>query len=154
MAELFLISPHHPFKILKSLKKQIAKQGLDCEVLSSPIEALIKVKECFGIKQKRLPNLKLIDCGPFKLKQSNYTIIQNGQTKKLRKKHFELLQFFIANKNQILSRFTILENVWGPKANPFSNTVDVHIAGLRKIINTKENTYLKTVHTAGYILEI
>lgn len=154
MAELFLISPHYPLKFLQFIKKQITAQGLNCEVLSSPIEALTKVKECFGIKTKRLPNLKVIDCGPFKLRQANYTLILKGKTKRLRKKQFDLLRFFIANKNQVLSRYTILENVWGPKTNPFSNTVDVHIAGLRKILNTKEKTYLKTVYTAGYILEI
>ncbi len=154
MAEVFLISPYFPLKLMQFIKKQIAKQGVDCEVLNSPTEALIKVKECFGIKNKRLPNLKIIDCGPFKLKQANYAIIQNGKERKLRKKHFELLRFFVLNRNKVLSRYTLLENVWGPKTNPFSNTVDVHVAGLRRIINTKDDAYLKTVYSAGYILEI
>jgi len=43
--------------------------------------------------------------------------------------------------------------VWGPFANPFSNTVDVHIAKIRKKINTPQKTYLKTIHGAGYIFE-
>ncbi|MFC1810760.1 winged helix-turn-helix domain-containing protein [Patescibacteria group bacterium] len=48
----------------------------------------------------------------------------------------------------------MLDNVWGPNANPFSNTVDVHIARLRKIINIEQKEYLKTIHCVGYILEI
>jgi len=154
MAEVFLLSPSYPQKFLQFIQKQLLKQGLNCEVLNSPVEALVKVKECFGIKSKKLPNLRTLSSGPFQLNPSNYTLIQNKELKRLRKKEYELLRFFLINKNQILSRYTILENVWGPKVNPFSNTVDVHIANLRKIINTKQNKYLKTVHSAGYILEI
>ena len=154
MTSVFLLSPHQPQKFLKFIKKQLSQYGLDCEVLTTPLDALLKVKECFGIKYKRLPKLRTQNAGPFKLNPSDFSFIQNHKFRKLRKKEFELLQFFITNRNQIVNRNTILENVWGPNVNPFSNTVDVHIARLRKIINTKQKEYLKTIHCVGYILEI
>lgn len=153
MAEVFLLSQNYPQKIMQYIKSVLKQSGIECEVLNSPIKALLTVKKCFGIKYQQIPQIRIRKIGPFKLNAANYSIMLNKKFIKLRKKEFELLQFFIANPNITLNRNTILENVWGNKANPFSNTVDVHIASLRKKINTPTKTYLNTVHSIGFYFE-
>lgn len=153
MTEIFLMSPKSPLKILNMIKEQLMEQGINCEVLNSPQKAFIKVKQCFGLNFQRVPQLRRTKKGPFKINPEAHTVRLNGRRIKLGNKEFELLMFFIENKNKIINRNIILENVWGPSANPFSNTVDVHISNLRKKINISNKTYLKTVHGAGFIFE-
>lgn len=153
MAEVFLISSKSPLKILNIVKEQLMEQGLTCEVLRTPQQALVKIKQCFGMKYKRIPKLRKTYKGPFKINPESHAVKLDGRRIKLGNKEFKLLVFFIANNKKLVNRNTILENVWGPSANPFSNTVDVHISNLRRKINTPEKSYLKTVHGAGFIFE-
>ncbi|MBI4994337.1 response regulator transcription factor [Candidatus Peregrinibacteria bacterium] len=72
----------------------------------------------------------------------------------LRHKEFELLEFFIINRGKILTRNTILENVWDRNANFASNTVDVHINRLRrKIDDPFREKLIHTIHCLGYVFE-
>jgi DNA-binding response OmpR family regulator len=49
----------------------------------------------------------------------------------------------------------ILEHVWDMNADPFTNTVDVHIRFLRQKIDEGHNIKLiKTVHGYGYKIEV
>lgn len=71
----------------------------------------------------------------------------------LRNKEFALLHFMMVNVGRVLSRTTILENVWDRNANILTNTVDVHISQLRKKIeNGSEQKYIHTIPCTGYIL--
>lgn len=72
----------------------------------------------------------------------------------LRNKEFALLQFLMVNKGKVLSRNTILENVWDRNANIFTNTVDVHINQLRnKIEKPSHRKYIHTIPCMGYLFE-
>lgn len=72
----------------------------------------------------------------------------------LRHKEFELLEFFIINRGKILTRNTILENVWDRNANFASNTVDVHVNRLRrKIDDPFPEKLIHTIHCLGYVFE-
>lgn len=72
---------------------------------------------------------------------------------KLRKKEFELLEYFVRNPKTTLSRSMILEHVWDHHADPFTNTVEVHIRALRKKINGPKEDLIKTIHGIGYKLD-
>ena len=154
MSEVFLMSSKYPIKILNVIKEQLMEQGWHCEVLNTPQKALVKVKQCFGVTYKRLPKFRKINKGPFKINPESHTVILNNRRIKFGNKEFDLLCFLVANHGKLINRNTILENVWGPTSNPFSNTVDVHISNLRKKLNTSKKTYLKTVHGAGFLFEL
>lgn len=80
-------------------------------------------------------------------KRENYSIA-------LRNKEFELLEFFIINRGKILTRNTILENVWDRNANFASNTVDVHINRLRrKVDDPFAKKLIHTIHCIGYVFD-
>ena len=80
--------------------------------------------------------------------------VQNGDVDiELTRKEYSLLEYFLRNKNRILSRLKILTHVWDQNVDIFSNTVDVHVASLRKKIQINGQDYIKTIHGVGYMLK-
>jgi DNA-binding response OmpR family regulator len=69
----------------------------------------------------------------------------------------QIIQFFAANPNRVISRDELYEMVWGDSMTDIeTRTVDMHIAKLRAKIE-KDHTepkIIKTVRGAGYIYEI
>jgi two-component system response regulator MprA len=66
---------------------------------------------------------------------------------------FELLQYFLHNPRQVLSRGQILDAVWGYDFSATSNVVDVYVGYLRqKLEEGSEPRLLHTVRGAGYVL--
>jgi two-component system alkaline phosphatase synthesis response regulator PhoP len=64
-----------------------------------------------------------------------------------------LLKYFIENKNRIISRKELLENVWQINSEIETRTVDTFIARLRKLMEKDPTNpaYIKSVRGAGYI---
>ncbi|MCK4503753.1 MAG: response regulator transcription factor [Desulfuromonadales bacterium] len=64
---------------------------------------------------------------------------------------YKLLEYFMLNPNQALSRAMIIENAWDDTYDPFSNIVDVYINYLRKKIDYKfNNKLIHTIRGVGY----
>ena len=79
----------------------------------------------------------------------------NDQPLALKPKEYELLLYLIQHRGQVLSRETILEQVWGWRFIGDSRTVDVHIRWLREKIETAPGlpNRIVTVRGAGYRFE-
>jgi len=78
--------------------------------------------------------------------------IRHGIVIKLTAKEFLLLQYFMRNKNRVLSRNDIAEKVWDINYETDTNVVDVYVNFLRKKID--KNFDKKLIHTRiglGYI---
>lgn len=72
----------------------------------------------------------------------------------LRNKEFSLLRYFMSHPGKLLTRHTILEDVWDQNTNLMTNTVDVHVSQLRKKIKKYTGTnYIKTIPCLGYVFE-
>lgn len=70
----------------------------------------------------------------------------------LTNREFNLLAFLIRNKNTVLSRDQILEQVWGYDFLGTTNVVDVYIRYIRsKLRQTKDNAYVATIRGIGYM---
>lgn len=59
----------------------------------------------------------------------------DGKECTLTAKEFQLLEHFLLNRGQVVSRTELLEKVWDMHFDPGSNVVDVHVARLRKKLN-------------------
>ncbi len=79
-----------------------------------------------------------------------HRIEKNGQEIKLTLKEFTILELFLRNKNQVLSRDKIIAHVWDFGYDTFSNIVDVHIRNLRKKLQAKNEEIFETIHGVGY----
>jgi DNA-binding response OmpR family regulator len=69
----------------------------------------------------------------------------------LRPKEFAILELLLRNKDRVLSRTQILDNIWGYNFDPTTNLVDVHIKSIReKISGMCNKDYIRTVRGIGY----
>lgn len=77
---------------------------------------------------------------------------KGGQEIDLSPREFQLLAYFIQHKGEIVTREKLLDTVWDYNAIPFTRTVDMHIAKLRKKIedNPSDPKHIVTVHRLGY----
>jgi DNA-binding response OmpR family regulator len=71
---------------------------------------------------------------------------------KLSHKEFEILLFLHKNKNKVISRYELLENVWGYEEQITTRTVDNFVARLRHKLEENPNVpkVILTVHGSGY----
>ncbi|NLM68996.1 MAG: response regulator transcription factor, partial [Firmicutes bacterium] len=71
----------------------------------------------------------------------------------LTKREFDLLQYLLENKGLVVSRETLLVNVWGYDYEGETNVVDVYIRFLRSKIDEAFNTkIISTVRGVGYVI--
>ena len=70
----------------------------------------------------------------------------------LTQKEFELLRYLIRNRDTVLSRDRLLDEVWGYDAYPTTRTVDTHISKLRKKLedDPANPKYILSVYGGGY----
>lgn len=97
--------------------------------------------------------VKEIELGNLRIDEANRRVFEEEKEIILTPKEYELMLFFIKNKNRVYSREDLILKVWGYDFYGDSRTVDTHIKKLReKIEFFKEK--LKTIWRVGYSLTI
>jgi len=82
------------------------------------------------------------------------TVFRAGKEIQLTGKEFSLLELMIVNKNRVLSRNYIAENVWGINFDRGTNFIDVYINYVRaKVDKGFHPTLIHTVIGMGYVLK-
>ena len=109
-----------------------------------------------GILKRRKEELrkeeKRLIVGGVLLYPDRYEVRVNGELVELTQKEFELLQFLVANKPNVLTRDQILQRVWGYDFVGNTNVVDVYISYLRSKIDDKFNEkHIHTIRGVGYV---
>jgi DNA-binding response OmpR family regulator len=80
-------------------------------------------------------------------------VTRGGKAIELSNKEFSLLEYLLRNKDQIVTRNMIVEQVWDASFDNFTNVVDVYINYLRnKIDRDFEPRLIQTVRGVGYAL--
>ena len=78
--------------------------------------------------------------------------MRDGKEVMLRGKEYDLLKYLMCHPNKVLSRHTLMEDVWGYSTSVLSNTVDAHISNLRNRIDKGyDKKFIKTIHGIGYM---
>jgi len=74
-----------------------------------------------------------------------------GEPMDLSSREFQLLQYFIEHRGEVITREKLLDDIWSYNA-PLTRTVDMHIAKLRrKIEDAPDNPrFVITIHRTGY----
>lgn len=116
------------------------------EELLARIRALLRRGKVLKDDKLKIANLTL--------DTKKHIVIRGGKPIKLSKKEFALLEYFMRNVETVLTRAMMLEHVWDMNADPFTNTVDVHVRLLREKIDKKHKRKLiHTVHGYGYKID-
>ena len=83
------------------------------------------------------------------------TAVRQGNMIELSNKEFALLEYFVQNVGQVLTRTMILEHVWGYDFDTSSNVIDVHINRLRAKVDKGFGVPLiKTIKGVGYAVKV
>ena len=115
------------------------------EELNARVNALLRRKSFNG-------NSK-IEVGALVIDTTAQEVKIKGEVINLTKKEYQLLLYFILNKNRVVSKQSIAEHLWGDHYDMADNfdTVYVHTMNLRKKINAlTDKDYIKTVYGMGY----
>ena len=94
----------------------------------------------------------IIRTGGLQIELARKLVTVNSKTVALAPKEYDLLIYFMENKNQILSRDQILDSVWGADYFGYDRAVDTHVKKLRAALGT-ENYHIKTLIKQGYMWE-
>ncbi len=112
--------------------------------------ARIKVLLKRSHKEIKEDQLKLEDLVIDTVKHQVYLA---GKALDLSPKEYDLLYYFMINKNQALTRETILDSVWGYDYYGDLRTVDTHVKRLRRKLE-ESGKKIVTVRGIGYRLEV
>ena len=73
---------------------------------------------------------------------------------KINNKEFQLLEYFMMNPNQVLSKEMIFDRVWGMDNDSLSNNLEAYISFVRKKLKALDsNITVKAVRNMGYKIE-
>jgi DNA-binding response OmpR family regulator len=86
--------------------------------------------------------------GPLTLARGAREVTVEGHPVELTQREFDLLEYLLRNAGQVVTRWQLLESVWGFIAAGETRTVEVHVAQLRKKLGHPE--LIRTVRGVGY----
>lgn len=160
-------------KILEELKKEdkqdgviiiSAKNALDDKIkgleigaddyLTKPFHLSELTARVYSIiRRKRFGNSNIVKQNELQIDLLAKTVLVNNEPVILTKKEFDLLIYFIGNKNRVLSKSTLAEHLSGDFADMLDNHdfVYAHVKNLKKKLNDAGcEQYVKTVYGTGY----
>jgi len=117
-------------------------------------ELLARIKAVLrrGASTKQEP--KQASIGKMEVNFSTYSASIDQEQIKMSHKEFEILKYLWEHKNDTVSRYQLLEDIWGYDEQPTTRTVDNFILKLRQKIelNPEVPQIILTVHGVGYKL--
>ena len=164
--------------VLKGLKKKTETQGIPVILLTaksdeldrvlglelgaddyvtkpfSPRELVARVKTVLRRVStgKCMGGDKSVVIGTLRIDMPRHKVFLGGEPVELSITEFKLLKYLAENRGRVISRESLLDNVWGHDAFVEPRTVDVHVRRLRaKIEEDPENpVFILTVRGVGY----
>jgi DNA-binding response OmpR family regulator len=109
------------------------------------------------IRRKNFDGNKFITLNEISIAPEERTVKVNGSEITLTGKEFDLLMYFVSNKNRVLSKNSIAEHLWGDHADQADghDFIYTHIKNLRKKLVEKGCAdYVQTVYGIGYNFKV
>lgn len=104
-------------------------------------------------RRKNLNGNHIVSFNEITLNTNTFELKIHGKELDATRKEFELLLYFLVNKNRVLSRQAIANHLWGDYTDNLSNVdfVYQHVKNLRKKINSAGgDDYIDTIYGLGY----
>lgn len=110
-----------------------------------------------ALQRRRSPDdaaaATILTCADLRLDLLSHRVERAGQRIDLQPREFRLLTFLMANRNQVVTRTMMLEEVWHYHFDPRTNVIDALVSRVRKKIDLPGlKPLLKTMRGAGYML--
>ena len=120
------------------------------EEISAKVKAIVRTLT----KKSNENNSEELSIYDLTLNPMNREVTRAGKEIELTNKEFLLLEYFLRNKNRVLTRTMISEKIWDIDFITESNIVDVYINFLRaKVAKGHDKKIMRTVRGVGYIVK-
>jgi two-component system alkaline phosphatase synthesis response regulator PhoP len=131
-ADDYLVKPFDMSELLARIEARLRRDGASPESKTSALAA--------------------VTLGPIHADFRRAEVSKSGAPVDLSGKELHLLRYFIEHQGATISRSELLEAVWGYTTAPFTRTVDVHVANLRRKLeeDPARPALILTVHGLGY----
>jgi DNA-binding response OmpR family regulator len=97
---------------------------------------------------------QVLSAGDLRLELSRCLLCCGERSVRLSRKEFELMQLFLSNVGQVVSKETMLLKVWGYESDAEDNNVEVYVSFLRKkLAHLKSTATIRNLRMLGYQLE-
>ncbi|MCQ4769124.1 response regulator transcription factor [Intestinimonas massiliensis] len=116
-------------------------------------ELLARIRAALRKRPAAPADTPLLTCGSLVMDVERHTVEVDGRGVELTRREFDLLHYLLENKGKVISRESLLDNVWGFDFVGETNAVDVYIRFLRSKID--EQFGVKLIHTVrgvGYVI--
>ncbi len=97
--------------------------------------------------------LQSLKCGPISINDATHTVTFNDEVVELSPTEYRLLQVLIENKNRVMSKSVLLDDVWGITFESESTVVDTYISYLRKKLHRDGFEGIKTIRGVGFVIQ-
>lgn len=139
---LFLTACDDEINIVKGLDS-----GAD-DYVTKPFKLLELMSRVRALIRRSGNNLSLVSSDGIVIDMNNMTVKKNNETVFLTKTEFQILCCLIRNSGVIVTRDTLLKNIWDESGNfIYDNTLSVHMSRLREKIGFE---HIVTVRGVGY----
>jgi DNA-binding response OmpR family regulator len=133
--------PHSTVEGLSDGADDYLGKPFDLDVLAAHAHALVRRNE------RRAPSE--LTCGELRLDPSRRAAWRGNEALALTAREFMILEALMRASGAVVSREEILEQAWGEREDPMSNTIDVLVSRLRQKLGPAR---IETIRGAGYRL--
>jgi len=162
--EIIQIDPELPFVFLTAKKmKEDRIRGLKLgadDYIVKPFEADILVLRLKNILKRTLkstiqPKTKgSSNIGDYVFNPLNYQLKINSDVQQLTEKETQVIEYLFSNKNQLVKREDLLNNVWGSDDFFSGRSMDVFISRIRKYFKQDDKISIESVRGVGLTFKI
>jgi DNA-binding response OmpR family regulator len=116
------------------------------------MELMARVEAVLRRTSKPAEKIECYQFGDVSLNFKHIQATKGDDALDLSPREFDIMRYLIEHRGEVVTRDQLLDAVWGYENFPFTRTVDMHIAKLRKKIEDTPSDphYIITVHRVGY----
>lgn len=121
------------------------------DYMTKPIdmdEMILRVQAL--LRRANISEKKVLTVNGCVLNEDSLQVTYKDMTLELRQKEFGLLHKLLSYPNQIFTRQSLMDEIWGMDTETDSRTVDVHIKRLREKLESVDVFEIQTIRGLGY----